>query len=157
MGPCRRLKYPHRRHTTDSSTADLVEIPAPAKTCFCVLSHPEMGCVKPQKCSSDCTSSFCTVSNIKANPAFLDCGARHSQYRPASEALCQWAKYSKPIICLVFLQTALLAQLIPVAHSRAVHFGLENQNMAWALSKTTGWSSKMLFYYYYYYYYYFKE
>lgn len=102
-------------HKSDSSTADLVEILAPAKTCFCVLSHPEMGCVKPQKCSSDCTSSICAVSTIKANPAFLDCGARHSQYRPASAALCQWAKYSKTIIHLVFLQAAAPGQPIPAA------------------------------------------
>lgn len=96
-------------------TADLVEILPPAKTCFCVLPHSEMGCVKPQKCSSDGTSSICAMKTIKANPAFLDCGARCSQYRPAPAVLCQWAKYSKTIIHLIFLQAEMPGQLILAA------------------------------------------
>lgn len=97
-------------------TADLVEILPPAKTRFCALSHSKMGCVKPQKCSSDGTSSICAIETIKANPAFLDCGARRSQYRPAPAALCQWAKYSKTIIHLIFPQAASPGQPIPAAH-----------------------------------------
>lgn len=103
MGPHRRLKYPQRKYLGMAlPTADLVEILPPAKTCFCALSRSEMGCVKPQKCSSNGTSSICTMETIKANPAFLDCGARHSQYRPAPAALCQWVKYSKTITHLMF-------------------------------------------------------
>lgn len=89
-GPRTSLKYPQRKYPrTTLPTADLVEILPPVKTRFCALPHSEMGCVKPQKCSSDGTSSICAMETIKANPAFLDCGARRSQYRPAPAALCQ--------------------------------------------------------------------
>lgn len=116
MGPHRRLKYPQRKYLWMTlPTADLVEILPPAKTRFCALSHSEMGCVKPQKCSSNGTSSICTMETIKANPAFLDCGARHSQYRPAPAALCQWVKYSKTITHLIFLPAAAPGQAIPAA------------------------------------------
>lgn len=116
MGPHRRLKYPQRKYLGMTlPTADLVEILPPAKTRFCALSHSEMGCVKPQKCSSNGTSSICTMETIKANPAFLDCGARHSQYRPAPAALCQWVKYSKTITHLMFLPAAAPGQAIPAA------------------------------------------
>lgn len=116
MGPHRRLKYPQRKYLRMTlPTADLVEILPPAKTRFCALSHSEMGCVKPQKCSSNGTSSICTMETIKANPAFLDCGARHSQYRPAPAALCQWVKYSKTITRLIFLPAAAPGQVIPAA------------------------------------------
>lgn len=121
MGPCRRLKYPQRKYPRMTlPTADLVEILPPAKTRFCALSHSEMGCVKPQKCISDGASSICAMKTIKANPAFLDCGARCSQYRPAPAALCQWAKYSKTIIRLIFLPAAAPGQPMPAARPCAL-------------------------------------
>lgn len=116
MGPHRRLKYPQRKYLRMTlPTADLVEILPPAKTRLCALSDSEMGCVKPQKCSSNGTSSICTMETIEANPAFLDCGARHSQYRPAPAAPCQWVKYSKTITRLMFLPAAAPGQAIPAA------------------------------------------
>lgn len=66
------------------------------------------------------------METIKANPAFLDCGARHSQYRPAPAALCQWVKYSKTITRLIFLPAAVPGQAIPVALPCLGHAAVAN-------------------------------